>query len=204
MLNLNEISRNIVGTVFRLFIRIHRKHKFMKQNTSIYTVITFFFVVSIIFTACKSSISTDREEQEVKAIDVIIDKWHKAATEADFATYFDLMDAEAYFIGTDASEKWNIDEFKSFCEPIFAKGSAWEFIKMKREIFIDKGGEIAWFDEQLDTWMGVCMSSGVVVKTLKGWKIKHYQLSIAVPNDIVNDFVQLVNKYEESKNKIEE
>lgn len=85
----------------------------MKHNTSIYTVIIFFFVVSIIFTACKSSISTDREEQEVKAIDVIIDKWHKAATEADFATYFDLMDAEAYFIGTDASEKWNI-EFKQY------------------------------------------------------------------------------------------
>lgn len=176
----------------------------MKQSSATYTLTAFFLVLSLLFTACKSSISTVREEQEVKAIGVVIDKWHKAATEADFVTYFDLMDAEAYFIGTDASEKWNIDEFKVFCEPIFAKGSAWEFKKIDREIFMDKGGEIAWFDETLDTWMGVCMSSGVVVNTVKGWKIKHYQLSIAVPNDIVNDFVQMVNKYEESKIKVEE
>ena len=168
----------------------------MKQSSSIYTLITFFFVLSLIFTACKSSISTDKEEKEVKAIDLIIEKWHNAATEADFATYFELMDPEAYFIGTDASEKWNIDEFKTFCEPIFAKGSAWEFKKIEREIFIDKSGKIAWFDETLDTWMGVCMSSGVVVKTINGWKIKHYQLSLHVPNEIVQDFMKLVDTAE--------
>jgi len=37
----------------------------------------------------------------------------------------------------------------------------------------------------------------VVVKTESAWKIKHYQLSIAVPNNIVNDFIQLVKNYEE-------
>ena len=47
--------------------------------------------------------------------------------------------------------------------------------------------------------MGVCMSSGVVVRTNEGWKIEHYQLSIAVPNDVVDDFISLVKKYEENK-----
>ena len=47
-----------------------------------------------------------------------------------------------------------------------------------------------------DTWMGVCMSSGVLVKTKNGWKIKHYQLSIAVPNDLVQDFIKLVESYQ--------
>lgn len=53
------------------------------------------------------------------------------------------------------------------------------------------------FFKYVHNWMCVCMSSGIVVKTDLGWKIKHYQLSVAMPNDVVNDFIQLVKNYEE-------
>lgn len=65
----------------------------------------------------------------------------------------------------------------------------------KEKYFLNNEMDFAWFDEQLDTQMGVCMSSGVLAKTSQGWKIKHYQLSIAVPNDLVQDFIEMVNSH---------
>lgn len=169
----------------------------MKIRANHYASIIGLFLISMLLSGCTYTVSKTSTNDEVKLIDGMIDKWHLAAAEADFETYFDLMDAEGYFIGTDASEKWNIAEFKAFCEPIFERESAWTFTKREREIFMSDSRKMAWFDEQLDTWMGICMSSGVVVKTEIGWKIKHYQLAIAVPNDIVDDFIQLVKNYEE-------
>ena len=43
---------------------------------------------------------------EKKAIDTILTKWHQAASEANFDTYFGLMASEGVFIGTDATENW--------------------------------------------------------------------------------------------------
>ena len=62
-------------------------------------------------------------------------------------------------------------------------------------------GTMAWFDELLDTWMGVCRSSGVVVLTAEGWKIKHYHLSIAVPNDAVQDYLKILEKPKQEEKK---
>jgi len=138
-------------------------------------------------------------EEEKNSIDTLINEWHVDAAEGNFEAYFDKMTEDACFIGTDASEKWIGDDFKTFCKPHFEKGLAWDFKPIKREIFFNERQDFAWFDEQLDTWMGVCMSSGVLVKTEHGWKIKHYQLSVAVPNDLIQDFIQLVESSEDQK-----
>jgi hypothetical protein len=47
--------------------------------------------------------------------------------------------------------------------------------------------------------MGVCRGSGVLEKTKQGWKIKQYHLSVTVPNDLVRDFISLVDRFEKSK-----
>ena len=39
--------------------------------------------------------------------------------------------------------------------------------------------------------MGICLGRGALTKTSTGWKIKHYVLSIAVPNDNVNQLIEL-------------
>jgi hypothetical protein len=43
---------------------------------------------------------------------------------------------------------------------------------------------MAWFDE-LSTQMKICRGSGVLVKIGNDWKIKHYVLSMTVPNENV-------------------
>ena len=142
--------------------------------------------------ACTPQINSSDEEKA--SIERLIKQWHINAAEGSLDAYFDKMTTDAYFIGTDASEKWLASDFKTFCEPHFADGSGWVFKTIKREIYLNDRQDFAWFDEKLDTWMGVCMSSGVLVKTTQGWKIRHYQLSIAVPNDLVQDFIKLVEK----------
>ncbi|MFT5863928.1 MAG: hypothetical protein ACI828_002596, partial [Flavobacteriales bacterium] len=62
---------------------------------------------------------------------------------------------------------------------------AWSFTTLERNIYIANTGNMAWFDEHLDTQMGICRGSGVLMLTDGVWKIKHYVLSIAIPNENV-------------------
>lgn len=126
-----------------------------------------------------------------RAVHETLDDWHKAAAEADFEEYFGRMTDDAIFIGTDATENWSFGAFKSFAKPYFDQGRAWSFSAVERHIFFNDNGDIAWFDELLDTWMGLCRGSGVLQKDGDQWKIAHYVLSIAVPNENVNDLLAL-------------
>ena len=121
----------------------------------------------------------------------IIDAWHEAAANADFDSYFNLMTEDAVFIGTDATENWQLEEFKEFSKPYFDKGKAWSFTSLERNIYLDSNKNLAWFDEILDTQMGLCRGSGVVILTENGWKIKHYVLSITIPNPKVKNVVNI-------------
>lgn len=126
-----------------------------------------------------------------RELGMAIDKWHTAAAEADFDTYFNLMTSNAVFVGSDASEVWNYEEFKSFSKPYFDAGKAWTFESVNRNIYQDKAGNTAWFDEVLKSdHMGLCRGSGVLQKTNGEWKIRHYVLSLAVPNALVDELVQ--------------
>lgn len=131
-------------------------------------------------------------QQHSKAdINVIIDKWHTAASEADYKTYFGILADDGVFIGTDASENWQNEEFRTFSKPYFDRGKAWSFTAIERNIYINESENMAWFDELLDTRMKICRGSGVLQKEDGKWRIKHYVLSIAIPNDDVNDVIEL-------------
>jgi len=121
----------------------------------------------------------------------MIDAWHLAAAEADSAAYFGLMTHDAIFVGTDATEVWTKKQFLAFAAPYFAKGKAWAFTKVKRNIYCHDSNQLAWFDELLDTWMGPCRGSGVAMLTPAGWKIQHYVLSVTVPNDDIEEFMKI-------------
>jgi hypothetical protein len=120
-----------------------------------------------------------------------LDTWHKAAADASFEPYFALMTDDAIFSGTDATENWKKADFKVWAKPFFDKGKAWNFTALERHIFFDATGKTAWFDELLDTQMKICRGSGVMVKVGKEWKVKHYVLSMTVPNDDVNEVVKI-------------
>lgn len=156
------------------------------------------FIVA--FSSCENKKVTVKKVEpidEKEAINKVLDAWHKSAAEANFETYFEAMTNKSVFIGTDASENWKNTDFKKFSKPYFDKGKAWNFTPVKRTIYIYKDGEIAWFDELLDTWMGICRGSGVLIKSENNWKIEHYVLSLTTPNDNIDEVIK-INKEKDS------
>lgn len=137
-----------------------------------------------------------QSKSETQHIDNLITLWHKAASEADFQSYANFMTVDAVFVGTDPTEYWAGAEFLSFAKPYFDKGKAWNFNKIQRQVYTKENSKFAWFDELLDTQMGICRGSGVLVKTKSGWKINHYVLSITIPNENVDEIKAIKNDYE--------
>ncbi len=134
------------------------------------------------------------QSTEKEKINMVLDGWHQAAANADFEAYFGKMTNDAVFIGTDATENWQNNEFKAFSKPYFDGGKAWSFTSVERNIYINKTKDFAWFDELLDTQMKICRGSGVLKKENGQWKIAHYVLSIAVPNENVGELIQIKEK----------
>ncbi len=136
-------------------------------------------------------IGISAQNGEKDTIAQILDDWHLAAANADFDSYFGKMTHDGVFIGTDATENWQNKAFKEFSKPYFDRGRAWSFTAVERNIYINEAGDFAWFDELLDTQMKLCRGSGVVKKENGQWKIAHYVLSIAVPNENVAELIQI-------------
>lgn len=158
------------------------------MKTKIYLL---FLVLTSIRCSYNSKNTIQTDIQAKKEITELLNHWHLAAAKADFETYMQAMDSSSVFVGTDASEHWTKSQFQQFSKPYFDKGKAWSFEPLSRSVFIDKTGNIAWFDELLDTWMGTCRGSGVLEKTDNNkWKIKHYVLSVAIPNSSMKEVIK--------------
>jgi hypothetical protein len=143
--------------------------------------------LALLFISCNAvkTISLNENTQIQSVVNTTLNDWHAAASEANFDAYFDKMDRISVFIGTDASENWTKKQFSAFSKPYFDKGKAWDFKTLERNIFVNTSGNFVWFDELLTTWMGTCRGSGVLEKKGNQWKIKHYVLSVAIPNEDV-------------------
>ncbi len=156
-----------------------------------------YFIISltslILFCVCCFSCNSAFDsKQETQKIDQLLNNWHLAASVADTG-FFDYLDSEAIYIGTDATERWTKKEFSDFAMPYFKRGKAWDFKTRERKVYLADNGQIAWFNETLDTWMGICRSSGVLkMNNKEEWKIMHYHLSCTVPNEKVKLFIQLM------------
>ncbi|MFT4565841.1 MAG: ketosteroid isomerase-like protein [Saprospiraceae bacterium] len=138
---------------------------------------------------------TDCKKGTKEDINTFMDVWHKSAATADENVFFGSMAEDAIYIGTDISERWTKTQMMKDLMKYFTQSqSAWSFTAKERNIVVAESGEVAWIDEALDTWMGDCRSTAVLVKSDDGWKIQHYQLSMAVPNDKVDGYLQLIGK----------
>lgn len=154
------------------------------------------FLLIILVFSCKPC--EQKQTFENQKITTILDNWHKAAAEANFENYFDAMANESIFIGTDAKENWDKTAFMAFAKPYFDKGKAWNFKALERHIYFSKDKKTAWFDELLSTQMKICRGSGVLVLENGDWKIKHYVLSMTVPNENVDEVVKIKTPIEDS------
>jgi ketosteroid isomerase-like protein len=145
-----------------------------------------FIMLIVSLGACQNTTNSNPKD-----INSLLDNWHLAAANADLDTYFSTLDDEAIYIGTDASERWTKSEFFKFCEPHFKKGKTWDFKAYDRKIYFSEDGKTAWFNELLNTWMGVCRASGVLTLKDNHWKISHYHLSVTVKNEEMKQFLEI-------------
>lgn len=122
-----------------------------------------------------------------------LDAWHDAAAQSDFDAYFDVIAENGVYVGTDATEVWTKEEFSAFSKPYFDKGQAWDFDSIERNLYLSDNNNYIWFDETLDTWMGICRGSGVLQVLPEGkFAIRHYVLSLTVPNAQIQEVIKVI------------
>lgn len=177
----------IVTSDYNLYVN----ERFIHCGIDVFTLVntsTGWRILSIYDTRRKENCDND----PIKAINTLVDNWHLAAAKADEETFFGSMTKDAIYIGTDATERWERDELKDWSKKYFDKDSAWDFKPIERKIYLSEDGQYAWFNETLNTWMGVCRGSGTLTKKPVGWKIRQYHLSVTIDNDKINGFLDLI------------
>jgi hypothetical protein len=128
-------------------------------------------------------------------LDTLVNNWHKYAATAKTENYFELMDEKFIFLGTAPGERWTKEEFFNFCKPYFDKKSTWEFSSLHRNWEYSQDSTIAWFDEDLDTWMGGCRGNGIFMKNKNNeWKLIFYNLCVLIENEKMKSFIKLRKK----------
>lgn len=160
-----------------------------------------FFALAILlisFSNISAQSKVSKFEKEKTAISKILDDFNVAAANAEFDKYFNFFADESTFIGTDAKEIWNKNEFKEWAKPFFDKSTTWNFTSLKRNIYFSQDGKYAWFDELLDTQMKICRGSGVLEKVGNQWKIKQYVLSATIPNDVIDNVTKIKTPIEDA------
>lgn len=131
------------------------------------------------------------DEAEINAL---VDSWHHAAATADEAVFFGSMTDDAVYLGTDPGERWAKRQFIEWSKKHFDRESAWAFRPYDRVVYLSGDNNVAWFEELLETWMGTCRGSGVLLRGDGGWKIAHYNLAVTVPNELIEDFIAIFDK----------
>lgn len=126
-----------------------------------------------------TSHSTALAEREVAAV---LDDWHAAAAASDEARYFDHFADDGIFMGTDATERWDVTAFRAYAHRPFSEGRGWVMRSVRRAIRVE--GDLAYFDEDLETQnLGPSRGTGVLRWVQGRWRIAHYSLTITVPNE---------------------
>lgn len=132
--------------------------------------------------------ASNREE-----VSKVLDQLHFYASKANSKQYFSLFSDNAVYIGTDASETWTIEQFKTFAEPYFNKGKGWTYISNNRHIYFSKSKKTAWFDEMLlNENYGETRGTGILTKSHNGWKIEQYHLTLPIPNELAKQVVKMI------------
>lgn len=149
---------------------------------------TAFLGLALITQSCSNSNASASDDATVTAdINRFLNQWHKSAATSSHAAYIGSMAKGGVYIGTDASEHWTTQEFSEWSKPYFEQKRGWNLVSLNRHIYLGNDNKTAWFDELLDTSMGLCRGSGVLQLKDGKWKIYQYVLSPTVPNELTNE-----------------
>lgn len=151
-----------------------------------------------VLTIAALSAQTLKEEESV---DDVLDKLHLYAAEANGKAYFALFSKDGVFMGTDASERWTIEEFRDYGMKRFATGQGWTYKSIERNINYSDDTKIAWFDEVLiNEKYGEFRGTGVLKQEDGSWKIAQYNLLLPIPNDIFFDVAKQIKAFHNKNN----
>jgi hypothetical protein len=134
----------------------------------------------------------EKLKSDTLSVNTFLDNWHEAAAKADEAVYFDSMDNNGIYIGTDATECWTRKQFYDWAFNYFQCETAWDFKPTTRNVHFSKDGSTVWFNELLNTWIGACRGSGTLHLGIEGWKIDQYHLAVTIPNDKIKAVIDLI------------
>jgi len=81
-----------------------------------------------------TSFFTKAQDEQIDEITQMLNGWHLAAANADQQAYFNVIDEDGIYIGTDATEIWTKQEFFEWSKSYFDKGKAWSFTAVDRNI----------------------------------------------------------------------
>ena len=157
----------------------------------------FLFIAILSNNLFAQSKASDKKQE----IQELVNNWHQDAAIADAEKHFGAMADGAIYLGTDATERWTKNEFQEWSKKYFESKKTWDFKTIERHVYFSSDNNTAWWDEKLDTWMGVCAGAGVAIRTKEGWKISHYQLAIMIPNEKVNAVMELLHPNSKPEHK---
>jgi len=151
----------------------------------------------LMMSGCVSTPQRDDERfarsLERSKIGLVLDQWHSAASNGNFARYFDAISDDGVFLGTDASERWAKSQFMAYAKEPFADGEGWTYHPRDRFVSLSDDGTTAWADELLDNdHYGTLRGTAVLVLVDHKWKIAHYSLTFLVPNELAPKVVELI------------
>lgn len=150
-------------------------------------------ILCMVFLSCKNQHADQKKERYIIDLNILMDSWHQAAAVADEDIFFGLLDSNAVYLGTDPGERWLKHEFMDWGLKYFQGDTAWAFVPYNRVWNFSDNFQYAWFDELLETHMGICRGSGVLKMDQNKWKIQQYNLALTLPNDKMNGFRELQN-----------
>ena len=129
------------------------------------------------------------------AANKLLNGFHGAASKAQFSEYFATFAPDGVFIGTDATERWTVEQFKAYAKPHFDKGRGWTYTVAERHLNVSADGKHASFDELLDNaGLGRCRGTGVLRLIDGQWRVEQYHLTIPVPNALADEIVKRIRE----------
>ncbi|KPZ68872.1 MULTISPECIES: nuclear transport factor 2 family protein [Shewanella] len=141
------------------------------------------WVMSSLPSSATVAISTESKQ----LADNVLNQLHQDASAANWDSYFSLYDTDAVFLGTDATERWDMKEFEGYARPT----DGWHYEVQSRQLLQFDNTIV--FDELLNSASyGLCRGTGALQLTDQGWKIVQYHLSIAVPNENAKAVAKLI------------
>ena len=131
--------------------------------------------------------------QLVREVGHTMDDWHQAASVGDRDRYIDHFAPDAVFLGTDATERWDMASFTAYVDEHFKPGSGWTYKPFNRQVTLGANSQVAWIDEELDSdGYGALRGTGVLRRDESAWKIVHYSMVFTVPNNVAREVVDVV------------